>query len=132
MKPQINEVRAKRYFICDYTGAPVEFRFFIPGKRKKIGCYATLPILLRHQFELAGNVETPAFLDIKKRVEAYFRQPDIPLQPELDKARVPLSESELAEYIKELPTGMGLSWLLVKKSIDINETGPKKKKKRTA
>lgn len=129
-KPQINNVRTKRYYVCDYTGGPVEFRFFIPEGRKCKGCYATLPILLRHQAELLG-VDSEEFRLLKIKVEKFFNQPDIPLAPELPTDRVPLSEAELSDYIKSQPEGMGLSWLLVKKSIDINSVGGKKKKLKT-
>lgn len=126
-KPQINVVREKRYFVCEYTGGPVEFRFFIPEGKKKRGCYATLPILLRHQADLLG-IDSDAFKKVKSTVEKYFNQPDIPLAPPLEKDRIPLSEEQLSAYIAQQPEGQGLSWLLVKRSVDINDVGSKKKK----
>ena len=110
MKPVIVSVRDKRYYVCEYTGAPTSHRFFIPsGKssRQKVGCFANLPIALRWLHEQEGGF-TEEFDRVKRAMDAFYGQPDIPLAPILSKARVPLSETELDEYMEEME--MGLAW----------------------
>jgi hypothetical protein len=116
MKPQVVNVRGKRYFICDYTGAPLDSCYFIPtGKdnRAKRGTFATLPIMMRAIHDAEGGV-TENYKDIKKRAEAYFNQPDIPLHPVIHAERVPLSGEELA--IELAGADMGLAWRKVGKA----------------
>lgn len=132
MAAQIVTVRGKTYFVCDYTGAPVQQRFFIPyGKdlKQKQGCYATLPILLRAVLEEENGEYTRRFEKIKHDCEVFFVQPDIPVQPPLPVEEVPLSTAEFVEYAEKMD--LGLSWTLVPKSIPI-ETKPKSKKIKTS
>lgn len=107
-------VRGRKFFLCEYTGAPCDVRFFIPtGKqnRAKRGCYASLPVLLRHQLELQKNQWTPEMEELKQRLEDFYVQPNIPVQQPLDPNRVPLSRDELHDYLSEMD--MGLAWLRV-------------------
>ena len=115
-KPQVVNVRGKRYFICDYTGAPLDSCYFIPsGKdnRAKVGTFATLPIMMRAVYEKEGG-ETEQYKEIKRKAEAYFSQPDIPLHPTIHLERVPLSKRELEDELAT--TDMGLAWRKVKKA----------------
>lgn len=124
-KAQIVVVRGESFFVCDYTGALTKKRYFVPrGKRlkSKDGCFANLPILLRHHFEENACEFTPKFNDVKRSVEEYYLQPDIPMAPHLDKERIPLSVDELADYMSKLE--MGHAWDLV----PTEEVGPKRKK----
>jgi hypothetical protein len=126
----IVSVRNKQYFVCDYTGAPVTTRYFIPkGKngKSKVGCYASLPILLRHQYELQGEQFNEEYEEIKKSVELFYNQPDIPMSKPLPLEVVPLSESELINYMNSIDTGMGTSWFLVPKGVAIEDALPKKR-----
>lgn len=121
MKNNALSLRGKKYFVCEYTGGPCATRFFVPtGKllRGKQGCYATLPILLRHQAELLGGENTEAFRKLKQDLESFYNQPDIPLAPVLLPEAVPLSQEELRRYIEELE--MGQAWLLVQKGQPIS------------
>jgi len=116
MKPQVVNVRGKRYFVCDYTGAALDECYFIPsGKdnRAKTGSFATLPIMMRAVYEKEGGT-TEEFNAIKKRAEHYFNQPNIPLHPIIDAARVPLSRTELEDELAK--TDMGLAWQKVAKA----------------
>lgn len=125
-------IREKSYFICDYTGAPCEIRYFVPTGRDgkgKSGCYATLPVLLRHQYELQGNRFTTEYGNIKRSVQTYYQQPDIPMQPALPIDEVPLSEGGLALYLTNLP--LGLSWTLVEGGVNIDPEKNKRQKKKS-
>lgn len=106
--PRVKQVGNKWYFVCDYTGALIENRFFWPAKKRptKRGCFCSLPVLLR------ANVGNSNFDQIKSDCEDYFNQPDIPIQPELkEKENRELTEIELENYLDQLD--MGLSWLNV-------------------
>lgn len=114
MKAQYFSVRGKSFFVCDYTGAPIEKRFFIPvGKylKGKEGCYATLPILLRAVFEKQGNQRNHLFEKIKSDCESFYNQPNIPMAPALEPERLPLSIDQLSDYLLEIDMGAG--WMLV-------------------
>jgi len=129
MKCQVAEVRGKRFFICDYTGAPIEKRYFVPSgrfNRGKMYCCATLPILLRLLYEEEGGRETPTFYKFKTLLEEYFHQPDIPVQPPLPPEKVPLSKSELFDYLLELDQGE--AWLHVDNAHEIASAEPVNKK----
>lgn len=122
MKPQHFTVRGESFFVCDYTGAPILKRYFVPaGKylKRKEGCYATLPILLRHMYELWGKDDMKEFDRLKETLQEFYVQPDIPMQPTLAIEKVPLSKDELRDYMLELD--MGLGWLLVPKSEQIED-----------
>lgn len=99
--------------MCEYTGAPIANRFFIPTgsqKKGKIGCYATLPILLRAQLDKLGPGAD--FDRLKLAVEEFYEHPDIPVQKALDFEKVPLSRDELSSYLDQLE--MGPQWLMAK------------------
>jgi len=116
MKPQVVNVRGKRYFVCDYTGAPLSECYFIPsGKdnRAKLGTFATLPIMMRAVYEKEGGM-TDEFKRIKTTAEGYFGQPDIPLHRSIPVEQVPMSKAELERELDN--ADMGLAWLRVKKS----------------
>lgn len=122
LKAQVVEVRGRRFYVCQYTGALVTQRFFVPTgrlRRGKDGCFATLPILLRALFEDEGNQATPRYARTKTLLEDYYNQPNIPMQPALDVQRVPLSAQQLADYLVELDKGQ--AWLHVKKGQKIDE-----------
>lgn len=132
MQPQIVSVRDKSFFVCDYTGAPIMTRYFIPVGAKwrgKEGCYGSLPILLRAIYEEEGCLLSERFQKIKRDVETYFMQPDIPLQETLSRDLVPLSESDFYRYVDKVEAGMGVSWLLVPRGVTIEEAKAKKKRK---
>lgn len=107
----LHRIRNKEFYICDYTGAPINTKYFIPCKGEEVGCYASLPVLLRHQFELLGD--GPSFEEVKREVEDYWNQPDIPLAPVIEEERVPLTRIELDKEMVKLP--MGLAWYFVEK-----------------
>lgn len=131
MKGQLVQIQDEPFFICQYTGAPCTQRYFIPTgptKRGKYGTFATLPIALR---AIIGNPEFD-FGKTKILLEQWYQQPDIPVQPALDKSRVPLSSDELELYCMELEMGDG--WLRVPKAQTAASTNkpdverPKRKK----
>ena len=128
MKPTIVTVRDKRWYVCDYTGAPCEKRYFIPaGKlnRQRRGCFATLPIALRWVHDQEGS-KTEEYYRVKKLLEQFWSQPDIPLPPHLPRSAIPLSEGELEVYIDEFE--MGKAWRLVPKALPLPEKKRPKKK----
>lgn len=123
-------IRDKHFFLCQYTGAPLKKRYFIPagrGLKKKEGAYATLPIALRHVYEQEGGA-TERFSQIKTRLEKYFDQPDIPLQPIISAEEVPLSESTLEDYLFQMD--MGRAWMDVPKAETVAEAVRPSKKRR--
>jgi hypothetical protein len=116
-KAQIIDVRGKRFYVCQYTGALINQRYFVPSgrvNRGKEGCFATLPILLRALYEMEGEQITKRFADTKKLLESYFQQPDIPMQPALPVEKLPLSSAQLADYLVQLDQGQ--AWLRVPKA----------------
>ena len=129
-------LRGKSYFVCEYTGAPCAVRYFIPsGKngRGKLRCFASLPIMLRCIYEEQGNEFTADYSDVKRIVEEFYLQPDIPMAPALPVDRVPLSAAELDDYLLE--GDMGMAWLHVGKGLKIEDapvvkSTPKRPKKR--
>jgi hypothetical protein len=69
--------------------------------------------MMRAVYEKEGG-ETKDFIDVKKRAEAYFSQPDIPLHPVVHLERIPMSRGELEEELAR--TDMGLAWRMVAKA----------------
>jgi len=127
MKAQVLKVRDRQWFVCDYTGAFLQTRYFIPfgkGLRKKQGCYGTLPILLRAVLEQEGKERME---EVKKVVENYYNQPDIPIQPALAKEELPLSPEQFDLYVRQID--MGQAWLLVPKGAPIESATKSKKTK---
>lgn len=130
MKPTIVTVRDKRWYVCDYTGAPCEKRYYIPaGKllRQRKGCFATLPIALRWVHDQEGS-KTEEYYKTKRLLEQFWGQPDIPLPPPLSRSDIPLSETELYDYIDKFE--MGKSWMLVPKALPLPEKKRSKKKQK--
>lgn len=128
MKCQTIDVRGIKYFICGYTGAPIDKRYFVPAGRYNRGkqyCCASLPVLLRLIYEEEENTVSPRFLEIKKTLEEFYNQPDIPLQPELSPEKVPLSRAELFDYLLEMDQGE--AWLLVAGAQEISGEPSNKK-----
>lgn len=128
MNPQVVQYQGEPYFVCDYTGALIKERFFIPSgndNKAKEGSFVTLPVALRW---LQDSGKTPAeFAEAKDKLLQHFDQPDIPMQPPLD--RFPVDRTmTLAEYLNNLPQGMGSSWLLVNGSEKASDYAPEKKK----
>lgn len=113
MKVQKRTIKGTPHFVCQYTGALIDTRFFVPvGKYlRKERCFATLPVCLRAIFEEEGEKMSEKWLEIKAELEAYFHQPDIPMQQKLDPKKRPLSEEELLEYLEGIDCGA--AWLLV-------------------
>lgn len=127
--PQIVEVRGKSYFVCEYTGALLEERYFIPhGKdlKKKQGSYASLPILLRAVLDEEHGVYTDRFNKIKHDCEVFYTQPDIPVLPRIEVDDLPLSHGEVLNYMRNLD--MGPAWMYVPGAEKVER--PKKKQKR--
>lgn len=126
MKVQKRTVKGTPYFVCQYTGALIQTRFFVPvGKyARKERAFATLPVCLRSIFEEEGEKTTEKYTKIKAELEAYFHQPDIPMQQKLPLAKRPLSEDELIEYLEGIDCGA--AWLLVPGG---QECQPSKKRK---
>ena len=128
MNPQVVQYQGEPWFVCDYTGALIKERFYVPSgsdNKEKVGSFATLPVALRY---LQETSETPSeFAQAKDNIEKHFDQPDIPVQPALE--RFPVDRTmTLAEYLNLLPQGMGSSWLLVNGSEKATEYAPEKKK----
>jgi len=119
-KAQIAKVREKRFYLCEYTGAPIKRRYFFPGKKEKIGTFASLPIMLRHVHDTKGF---EAYEEMKQKAEKYYLQPNIPLAPQLDAKEVPLSKRELKVYMEKVP--MGLAWLKVEKALRLPKLAKK-------
>lgn len=120
-------VREKLYFVCQYTGALISKCYFLPvGKklRAKEGSFATLPILLRFYFEKENEEFTPKFNSIKKTVETFYNQPDIPLAPKLDVHAPPLNEEQLFTYLQDQPF-----WENVSIAASIDDVNKKRKSK---
>lgn len=113
-KAKIVKVRGKRFYLCEYTGAPIKNRYYSPAKKEKSGCFATLPIMLRYVHDHDGM---NAYLDLKQKAEAFYQQPNIPMAPPLDITEVPLSKKELKVYMDQLP--MGQAWFDVPKSMKL-------------
>ena len=128
MKAQKKTIKGVTYFVCQYTNAVIAARYFIPvGKyNRKERSFATLPVLLRAVFEEEGEKETVKYLDVKKTVETYFNQPDIPIQTKLDPEKKPLSEDELFDYLEEIDCGA--AWLEVPQSHPCPQSASKKRK----
>jgi hypothetical protein len=127
MKAQVLKVRDRQWFVCDYTGAFLQTRYFIPfgkGLRKKQGCYGTLPILLRAVLEQEGKEKME---EVKVVIENYYNQPDIPIQPPLAKEELPLSHEQFDLYLRQLD--MGQAWLLLPKGAPIESATKSKKTK---
>lgn len=128
--PQVVEVRGKVFFVCDYTGALIHKRYFIPcGKdlKKKQGSYATLPILLRAVLDEEHGRYTDRFNKIKQDCEIFYTQPDIPILPAIDVEDLPLSDHDLVHKMGVLD--MGGAWFYVD-GAELCER-PKKKVKRS-
>jgi len=128
--PQLVEVRGKVFFVCDYTGALITKRYFIPcGKdlKKKQGSYASLPILLRAVLEEEHGKYTDRFQKIKQDCEVFFTQPDIPVATRVDEEDLPLSDSDVLNKMRELD--MGAAWFYVEGAETAER--PKKKVKRS-
>jgi len=114
MAAQTVTVRNKTYFVCQYTGALLTTHYSIPcGKNlsQREGCYATLPVLLRAVLDEEEGKFTPRFEKIKHDCEAYYMQPDIPVQPPLPEEQCPLGIDALSDYLEQME--LGLSWTLV-------------------
>jgi hypothetical protein len=114
-KPQIVTLRGKTFFVCEYTGVFIKKRFFIPfgnKNKKKRGCYATLPILFRALHEELDNFPE-AFEVEKKRIMAFYEQPNVPVAPALEDTVIPLDSDEFKTYLEEIE--MGSAWLKIRK-----------------
>ncbi|MCA9340711.1 MAG: hypothetical protein KDA17_07375 [Candidatus Saccharibacteria bacterium] len=114
MEPEIVYKDGKPRFVCQYTGALIRERYFIPSRKRpqKRGCYVTLPVLLR------AHLLEPDYEEIKAICEEYYDQPDIPVAPELEICRRPITEQlKLSQYLDEIP--MGCSWTLVRGSQNV-------------
>lgn len=107
MEKKIN-IRGKKFFICEYTGALISKRYFYISNKEKVGCFATLPILLRYLYD---SVDAKEFAVKKRELECQYFQPAIPIQPILLIDRVPLDELGLFTYLEEIDKGS--AWLKV-------------------
>lgn len=122
----VRSIRGNDFFVCDYTGALISYRYYIPDGRQKIGSFCTLPVLLRSVFEEEGCKYTARFKKVKSDVEEHFFQPDVPLQPELKMEDFPVSD--LFRYLEQLDKGA--AWTLVKGAQTIDEFNSLNNKKR--
>lgn len=121
--PVTCEIRGRRFFVCQYTGALITTRFFVPTGNTKLskgkeGCYATLPVALRAVFEEEGNQATDRFKEAKDKMEQFFNQPNIPMQQDLATDFIPLQGESLTSYLSAME--MGLAWLDVQKGVHID------------
>lgn len=130
---QVVTVRGKHFFVCNYTGALIEQRFFIPdgpGLTQKKGCFVTLPVMMRWLEEKEGQ-NSKEFERLKHNAEVYFLQPDIIPQTTLPIERVPLGNAELLEYLHEID--LGGAWLRVDGAETVEQyfaPAPKKRKQK--
>jgi len=110
--PQTVTFKGKRFFVCEYTGAFIQKRYFLPvgpHLEEKQGCYVTLPVLLRAMVERKA---TPQELDEARDVmRLKFEQPNVPVQPPLS-LQGPLNDEQLSKYLATQE--LGLNWLLLK------------------
>lgn len=134
-EPQVVGVRGRKFFVCDYTGALIEHRFYVPlGKQGRIrsGAWVTLPVLLRDAFERAGSHITPEWDALKKKLEDHFGQPNIPMAPALPIDAVPLTPEQLRAYLGQIEQGE--AWVRVEGREQVGDTvevRPAKKPKKT-
>lgn len=129
-KPQILTLWNRTFFVCEYTGVFIDKRYFIPfgNKNKKMrGCYATLPILLRALCDELENFPE-AFEEEKKRILAFYEQPNVPVARKLDVSVIPLDSDEFDSYLDEIE--MGPAWLKVRKGQTIQDYLLSQKSKR--
>ncbi len=122
--PQIVTFRGENYFVCDYTGALIKQRFFIPDgidQNGKVGCYCTLPVLLRAVYD--RGVDEFELADLKDDLQKFYDQPDIPLQQALTTFPIG-SQSDLVTYLSGIDKGQ--SWVLVKGSQHVDEYRPER------
>lgn len=124
-EPQIVECNGERFFVCDYTGALIRGRYYIPRGEDKDGCFATLPVLLRHLIE--SGIEQDEFGEVKDALMKHFHQPDIPVHPKLEKKPIGY-DWDLSAYLALLP--MGQSWLMVENRESVEDYEPPKSSKR--
>jgi hypothetical protein len=126
---QVVRLRGLRFFVCEYTGALIGKRYFVPTGKKlrgKEGCFASLPILLRAYSD--KGLSTTDFGSLKKRVLEFYDQEDIPVAPELDIAFLPMSDAALTEFHEDVPGQT--AWMRVEGAQDVDEVADKKKVKR--
>lgn len=126
---QIVRLRGLRFFVCEYTGALIGKRYFVPTGKKlrgKEGCFASLPILLRAYSE--KGLSPTAFGNLKKRVLDFYDQEDIPTAPVLNTAFLPMSDAALTEF-HEAVAGQ-TAWMRVEGAQDVDEVADKKRTKR--
>lgn len=91
------------------------------------GCYATLPILLRALCDELENFPE-AFEEEKKRILAFYEQPNVPVARKLDVSVIPLDSDEFDSYLDEIE--MGPAWLKVRKGQTIQDYLLSQKSKR--
>jgi len=123
--PQTTFYQGQNWFVCDYTGALIKDRFFVPdGKDNsgKVGCFCTLPVLLRHYAD--SGVDQAELNDLTDDLCKFYDQESIPIQPRLGGFPI-TSQSDLASYLSLVPQGQ--SWLLVNGSQSIDEYKPERK-----
>ena len=122
----VKGIRGNDFFVCDYTGVLISYRYYIPEGRQKIGAFCSLPVLLRYVFEQEGCKHTARFKKVKSDIEEHFLQPDVPIAPELKMEDFPVSD--LFRYLEQLDKGM--AWTLVKGAQTIDEFNSLNNKKR--
>jgi hypothetical protein len=128
--PQVVKYRGESYFVCDYTGALIRQRFFVPDgidQNGKVGSYCTLPVLLRACYE--KGIDEVELADLKEDLEKFYDQPFIPMQQAL--ATFPIgSQSDLVSYLSGIDKGQ--SWMLVNGAEHVDEYRPERAQKSKA
>ena len=102
------EIRGKKFFVCEYTGALIQNRYFYEQEGQKVGTFVTLPVMLRF---LHDNVDIKEFARLKKQIEQQYFQPNIPIQPHLPVDKIPLDDMALFTYLESIEKGS--AWLQV-------------------
>ncbi len=123
--PQTVFYQGSHWFVCDYTGALIKKRFFVPdGKDNsgRVGCFATLPVLLRHYAD--SGIDQAELADLTADLLKFYDQEVIPIQPRLDSFPI-TSQSDLVSYLSTVPQGQG--WLLVEGGQAIEDYKPERK-----
>jgi hypothetical protein len=129
--PQVIVVRGQRFFVCEYTGAPISTRFYLPNTTKdgKIGkgkthCAATLPILARILLEKQKGEFNDVFKAQLQTLLDHYKQPAIPIAPPMD--------TEKYATFNEYVSAADPAWLRVAGGQSIDEYKTKTKKRSAA
>lgn len=115
--PQTVTIRGNNYFVCEYTGAPITARYFLPTGKKFTGkahCCATLPILARVLLDDAkGDLQNPKFQEQLGVLRTFYKQDAIPVAPAVPAEQAGIG-FDLTAYLNK-PSGvdLGASWLFV-------------------